>query len=610
VTSRVALAGAVALTAAWTAPANAFVLAEHTRISRRALGLLAEAPAQVLEERWATFAGPPAQVLEERWATFAGPPARAGGDDHHLCRALGAPANGDLAGARWCVGFATLPALAADHACSPGRLMTTLARAPWALEVMQLAVRSEAKLAAAKGSVARTLDARRDQHLELQIIDDQYVPRARDNDVHFQLPRSVCRPGKDSLADYLLAVTEPEQVANATASYIHYHAVALELARESARRRRAGQPEAAHAAWAFFNESFALHFLEDAFSAGHFVGRGTDLAEKLGTHDYYSQNGIDALTWSGERYAAHGDAFLSDPGELDRIAGVVATSLGQLATAFADPSFEEDPVGRLPIGDRDFDICTASLVPRDAATFARSATVGEVLRAEPIPATEEPALPRFRTELGINVGPSATLDGVLVSGVSETTPPFAAGRARIGARIGLGVTDLLTRSEDGNAFVEAIVLAERGHDGSRSGLGFRVHAPFAYVPFDGLVFSLCAFFSQSPGCVTASRRAAAGSLYRINPSRRFGQFASGGLTILRDVALLFSNEGGAGSPTRRDLLLSLANLRTGTDYAGRIATHIGVDLGLQWRHEYGPTEVHSLGGYLSLFTDTPYYLWP
>jgi hypothetical protein len=41
-----------------------------------------------------------------------------------------------------------------------------------------------------------------------------------------------------------------------------------------------------------FDEAFALHFLEDAFAAGHVAGAWGDSSQRQGTHDFYNAAGV------------------------------------------------------------------------------------------------------------------------------------------------------------------------------------------------------------------------------------------------------------------------------------------------------------------------------
>jgi hypothetical protein len=64
------------------------------------------------------------------------------------------------------------------------------------------------------------------------------------------------------------------------------------------------------AAQALATESFALHFIEDAFSAGHVAGSWGGVAERKGTHDYYCEAGLDGSTWAGTLQTLKGDAHM------------------------------------------------------------------------------------------------------------------------------------------------------------------------------------------------------------------------------------------------------------------------------------------------------------
>jgi hypothetical protein len=94
------------------------------------------------------------------------------------------------------------------------------------------------------------------------------------------------------------------------------------------------------------DEAFATHFLEDAFAAGHVAGNWGDQAVRLGTHDYYNEYGIEAVTWKGKHYIALGDGNMG-PEDEQRAAAAVRDSLVQVLEALDGKT----PEGITPLGD-------------------------------------------------------------------------------------------------------------------------------------------------------------------------------------------------------------------------------------------------------------------
>jgi hypothetical protein len=214
-----------------------------------------------------------------------------------------------------CVDFGALPAVAGDHSCSPSDLWKTVTRAKWFGDVYANVAETE-RLLHARGATTRTkLDAWHQGNLNLQQVDPDYLTRAKGNNAHFVLARDR----EDDLSVFFARVASPGAPRNATEAYAAYHLAALAAAAELAATGEAAADYPTRAVRVLSTEAFALHFLEDSFSAGHFVGMSarplTDesLPERAGTHDYYCERGLDARTWDRTTsYAAHGDAFQTD----------------------------------------------------------------------------------------------------------------------------------------------------------------------------------------------------------------------------------------------------------------------------------------------------------
>src|SRR5262249_13656490 len=126
-----------------------------------------------------------------------------------------------------------------------------------------------------------------------------------------------------------------DTAVNAFGLIVLYQLGALRLARAWSGAAEAARPALARRILA--TEAFVLHFLEDAFSAGHVAGTWGGVASQKGTHDYYSTHGIDTRTWSGEPATVFGDAHLHTV-DLERTAHAVTRSLSQVFEATREGS--------------------------------------------------------------------------------------------------------------------------------------------------------------------------------------------------------------------------------------------------------------------------------
>lgn len=312
--ARAATLGVAAALSAAPRDAHAWLFHEHAVITSEGAGSL-EAQAHT--------------TLQAIWAL-------ARGGQSHLCARVDGPWHGDDR----CVGFSALPSIAGDHSCSPEDL-DRVARLEWALRVIAAAHRLSLRTTTDTpvDDVDARLDMRREHDRELLFLDDDYMTRAASNVSHFDLARL-----DDSLAAYLRAALAPDEDLNAQGLYAVFHALALHHA---ARAHECVDPRAStdstcnagDSAWrAILAESYALHMLEDSFSAGHTVGAWGNSAQRAGTHDHYCQWGVDATLWGdGHRpaqgYAAHGDGFLGAP-DLRHSSAAVRESLEQFVCAY------------------------------------------------------------------------------------------------------------------------------------------------------------------------------------------------------------------------------------------------------------------------------------
>jgi len=594
-------------------PAQAWLLHEHARISAVTIDFLSKDEQATLTEAWA-FGRAQARVRVGREAIPLAPRLCVDPRQKHpVARETPSPAGS------FCVGFNALPALAADHSCSPGDLELLLATGGWIRPVLGEAARMEKALAKSGGSILKRIDERRVHDITLQLLDHDYLTRAKAGGAHFQLTRSdngERRHGHNTeniLRDYLARALATGQETNATALYVNYHGAALEIAAEARDRCSAKGhlcEEAGPLLWrALITEAFALHFLEDAFSAGHVVGAWGETSLRFGTHDYYCRHGIDAATFDGDAYTAYGDLFLTDV-DARRAGEAAAASLGQVLLVMK-PSYQtHDKVEliraelRRALTVQSFDACIEEHIPSGLDSLADAGFVSSALQNWPRPPLRTPAMPRFRAEVGPFIGASLSGDFAL-SGQRGGAVPEA--RVRPAIRVGYGLEGTMARYMDGRFFVELVgagTLSSLDGD-ARFGVGGRVHLPFAVLPGDG-IFAPFAAIGWGFG-VWIARQAALGSVYGFEQPFLLGEQSTVQITLGRDATFLVYPRTEAQRELRYELLLPLVNMRMGHAYSQRVANELELDLGLQMIRLKGENVDTIFGGYLSLSTGSRVY---
>ena len=136
-------------------------------------------------------------------------------------------------------------------------------------------------------------------------VDPEYVSRAGSNNAHFLLARPDVAMEPAAYAHVALG---PNAELNALAAYMWYHLRALAKAEHITHKNVAPDSSSQAVRATLADEAFALHFLEDSFAAGHVAGTWGDSAVRKGTHDYYSEQGLEVVTWDHHRFVALGDA--------------------------------------------------------------------------------------------------------------------------------------------------------------------------------------------------------------------------------------------------------------------------------------------------------------
>jgi hypothetical protein len=213
--------------------------------------------------------------------------ARAG-DEQRLCLQ---GADAEQGAAPPCIDWAALSAIAGDHSCSSREMLETVRRSDWSLVVAAVAAQLKVDLAkipvtaapgqteeqegavaearrrlASEADRAARVNALRSADTRLQRADPAYATRAGANNAHFLLGRPS--PETDGHA-YAAQVLRPGAELSAIGVYFWFHLSALQKASRLANEQLAPEEYRALARSILFDEAFALHFLEDAFAAGH-----------------------------------------------------------------------------------------------------------------------------------------------------------------------------------------------------------------------------------------------------------------------------------------------------------------------------------------------------
>ena len=439
-----------------------------------------------------------------------------------------------------CIDWAALSAIAGDHSCSSKDLTAVVLQSEWILSVADVAAKLKEDLSqidvlppsqqdpGSKDAIAdirrrmqsetaraARLNALRAADLRLQRADSQYVSRAGSNNAHFLLPRPST--GTTS-GDYAALTLRPGSEISAIGVYAWYHLSAMEKATRLANEQLAPDVREALTRAMLFDEAFALHFLEDAFAAGHVAGAWGDSSQRQGTHDFYNAAGFEAFPWKGssESMVLMGDAHMR-PEDLDRAASAVRTSLEQLI----DTSTGRLRAANLPhvpaalLEPDSFDVCKNNRLlerpealpgPRQVYRDAYFADLREVLLPTPVPGLGPGlgAMPRSRSEVGPFVGLAGSADGRWVNGGfgASAGSGIIAG-VELAARVGLGLEGVMGDAGDGlvffslglrgdfastNSASDSVRANQAGSlaaaTPSRAGVTARLRMPFYLIPGD------------------------------------------------------------------------------------------------------------------------------
>jgi hypothetical protein len=409
------------------------------------------------------------------------------GHESRLCAQIADPAQGTKPS---CIDYAAWPAIAGDHSCSAQETLQEVLVAPWVLNVAAVGAKLDVRLAAAKRRDQRVNAVRRSD-IDLLRADPNYVTRAKSNDAHFQLARPSAAIAPRA---YMSIVLGPGAELNAVGTYTFYHERALAAAAHISEGHLSPEVLEEAALAALVNEAFALHFLEDSFASGHVAGNWGKTAVRLGTHDYYTEHGVEVTTWNGSQFVTLGDAYL-EPESEKRVATAVRDSLAQLVDALAG-KLRVVPVNSEDVEPGTFNVCEETHFSSASVDKQDVEALVPIIAQTPIPALGDVPgqLPRFRSELGPFLGVSAAVFGQAMNGGFGASQSGASGTGGLetSVRVGMGLEGVLDESGDGLVFAafgyrqDGKVQGEATIPG-RGAFTLRLRAPFWLVPGDIIV---------------------------------------------------------------------------------------------------------------------------
>jgi len=478
--------------AIFTITAAAWVFPEHRDITLLALERLEPAKRLVLVQLWSE-----ARV----------------GHESRLCAEIADTSQGAKPA---CLDYASWPAISGDHSCSATDMLSTVLDSPWILKVAGIGAHLKSSLATATRPDQR-LNAVRTADIALLHADPAYVTRAGSNNAHFLLARPDVSMSAEA---YEAAALGPNAEMNALATYMWYHLRALTKAAQIAHGDVPADMHARAALAVLADEAFALHFLEDSFASGHVTGTWGNSAVRMGTHDYYSEHGLEVETWNHNRFVALGDAYMRQE-DADRAAAAVRDSLAQVAAALEGGMRVAEQAGLTATEPERLDVCQESHFPAVPGQTEDMQQVIPIVARTPEPAlgAGKGELPRFRSELGPFIGLSSGVSAIALGGGfgSRQTDAEAIVALDLSFRIGLGVEGVLNPSSDGLTFLDVGFRQDSpGHGGSsipdRGAVALRARAPFWLFPGDLILAAPVLAFTKPESLQKMAVQAANGGL--------------------------------------------------------------------------------------------------
>jgi len=174
-------------------------------------------------------------------------------------------------------------------------LLTDAARATWVdfqnraePDAIRIWTADVSRILSMRGNLPRADNPRdfvRALDAELWAVDADYVGRAKNAKTHFHDPTSPI--------DVVLAQAALGSLDNVLAQMLAHHARSLQLAWRGRKPAAAGDRQLLRAE-ALLEHAFALHFMEDAFAAGHIATDPAVAADerRAERHDYFNRQGL------------------------------------------------------------------------------------------------------------------------------------------------------------------------------------------------------------------------------------------------------------------------------------------------------------------------------
>lgn len=432
-----------------------------------------------------------------------------------------------------CLDWAAFSAIAGDHSCSSKEMLGSILNQDWLITIANVGALFKAELAAIpvealdsgtgqfsdspesiqtlinrEAARAERLNVLRTTDTKMLKADPQYATRANSNTAHFLIARPTSGTSRQ---EYAMLAFSPGAEINAMGVYAWYHIKALQKA-----SRLADEPQLTTKQRQIItrsmlaDEGFALHFLEDVFAAGHVAGTWGEVSERLGTHNYYNQHGLEVYTWNRDLYPVvlMGDAHMRRQ-DMELAAKTISTSLKQVV----DFAIGRDTGYLLPLipqtseQPEDFNVCTQNHFPPFERRSTYKIPLTKAIIHTPIPSLGQGfgSLPRFHSEVGFFVGLAGSLDTRVIDGGflnSQTEEGYITG-LDLSFRAGLGIDGIMNDAGDGlvfvslgfrsdsassNKFTTSSEVENTGSLGAaipaRTAISFRFRMPFYLIPTD------------------------------------------------------------------------------------------------------------------------------
>ncbi len=362
--------------------------------------------------------------------------------------------------------------------------------------------------------------------------------------------------------NYTLAFLIEGAELNAIAAYAWYHYSALSKASLLVNQNLTLEERSTIILSALADEAFGIHFLEDAFAAGHAAGTWGDASQRKGTHDYYNEFGLKTNLWNGENVVLTGDAWMRDE-DAERASNAVRLSIEQLIDAAQGkyPNIIYTGDEKTP-GPNNFSVCDSNYVPGQINNSEFETLLEKVFVITPVPALKKDLigdLPRFRAEVGTFIGLSPALRGSMAFGsfgLDQETIGVVGG-LEFEVRFGVGLDGVINESGDGLIFLGAgwrqdgssstgvTDDAELSNYGNllaaipgRSAFDLRLRLPFYVIPGDLLIAGPILFLLDQEALTHMAVTAVNGGLFGAEAGieTSFGRFQ---LVLGREIAVYF-----------------------------------------------------------------------